>query len=278
MYLVFDIGGTKTRIAYSKDLMTLSEPVIFYTPQAYTEGMQLIKDHITHFSKGHKIKAIMGGIAGPLSSDHSKLSSSPNLPDWINRDLKKELEEEFSTKVYLQNDAALFALGETCFNQDVIEEKPKITAFLTISTGVGGARIVSKKIDPSGAGFEPGHQIIIPDGLPCGCGGKGHLESYISGSALQRIHKRPAREITDPIVWDEVCRYLAIGLNNTIVHWSPEVFILGGGIVEKISLDKVNKYLKEYLTIFKDPPPLIKASLGDLGGLYGALECIRQER
>lgn len=277
MYLVFDIGGTKTRIAYSQDLMTLSEPVIFYTPQSYEEGMKLLKAHITHFSKGYKIKAIMGGIAGPLNSDCSKLLASPNLPDWINKSLKENLEQLFDTKVYLQNDAALFALGETCFNPNLRSKKFTINAFLTISTGVGGARIVNKKIDNSSAGFEPGHQIIVPDGDICNCGGKGHLESYISGKALiNKYHKKPS-EITDPEIWKKLAWYLSLGLNNAIMLWSPEVIILGGGVAPKIPLEKVQRYLREEIKIYKTLPQFEIATLGDLGGIYGALEYLKQQ-
>lgn len=277
MYLVFDVGGTKIRIAYSNDLMTLSEPVIFYTPESYEEGMKLMKSHIAHFSKGHKIKAIMGGIAGLLNADCTKLLSSPNLPDWIDKNFKEELEEKFSTKVFLQNDAALFALGETCFNPNIHDKKLSITAFLTISTGVGGARIINKKIDAVGAGFEPGHQIIIPDGDECSCGGKGHLESYISGKSIfKKYHKKPS-EINDSGVWDKMAWYLSLGLNNTIVHWAPEVIILGGGVAPRIPLEKVQKHLKEELKIYKKLPDFEMATLGDLGGLYGALEYLKQQ-
>jgi glucokinase len=54
-------------------------------------------------------------------------------------------------------------LGEAVFGAGKGRE---IVVYMTISTGVGGARIVGGKIDASAMGFEPGHQIIDA------CGGK----------------------------------------------------------------------------------------------------------
>ncbi len=273
MYLVFDIGGTKTRIAASNDLHTLSEPIIFPTSKSYDEGIKIFAEKCKEISQGQSIKAVAGGITGPLNKEKSLSLISPNLPDWSQRTIKQDLNELLNAPIFIENDAHLFGLGEAGFGSG---KDFNIIVFLTVSTGVGGVRITNKKIDPSALGFEPGHQIIIPDGLPCGCGGKGHLESYVSGSALEKIYHRPPETIEDESVWEQVTRYLAIGLNNTIVHWSPDVIILGGGVSERIDLDLLNKYLKKYVTIFPSLPIIERATLGDLGGLYGALEYLKQ--
>lgn len=274
MYLVFDIGGTNTRIASSTDLMTLSDPIIFDTPESYEEGIQLIGAQAQALLQGHSLSAVAGGIREVLDKNKTKLLPPPHvslIPDWTGKPLKQDLEDILGSPVYLENDAAMVGLGEASFGEALKYPLAKIVAYLTVSTGVGGARITNKRIDPTSLGFEPGHQIIVPDGLPCRCGGKGHLESYISGSALERIYKRTPSAIEDPTVWAEVTKYLAIGLNNTVVHWSPDIVILGGGIAERIDLDTLRSELKKYMTIFQTSPIIEKASLGDLGGLYGAL-------
>lgn len=268
MYLVFDIGGSKARFAVSSDGKTLGEVKIVPTPKDFQQGLQTIKQVADQLSDGQKIDAVAGGIAGPLDKDKTMLVSSPHVSGWINKPLKKELEKQFSCPLYLENDADLAALGEATRGAGV---GYKIVAYLTISTGVGGGRVVGGKIDENSLGFEPGHQIIVPDGNPCNCGGKGHLETYIGGFYLEKIHGQKARDIKDPKVWEEVAKYLAIGLNNVSVFWSPDIIVLGGSVMQSIPIDSVKTHLKEMLTIFPNPPHLALSSLGYSAGLYGAL-------
>ena len=65
---------------------------------------------------------------------------------------------------------------------------------LTLGTGVGGGLVLDGRPfrGTTGVGAELGHIVIEADhGLPCGCGGRGHLEPYASGGAADRA----AREL-----------------------------------------------------------------------------------
>lgn len=272
MYLLFDIGGTKMRIAVSSDGKTLGEPKIIPTMQNFDEGIQIIAQTANELSGGGKIEAAAGGLAGTLDKDRTMLISSPNIKGWITKPFKQNLENILNCPVHLENDADLAALGEAVYGAG---SGKNIVAYLTISTGVGGGRVVNGKIDENSLGFEPGHQIIVPDGDPCNCGGKGHLGSYVSGSGLERIHGKKGEDITDEQVWNQVAKYLAVGLNNTVVHWSPDIVILGGSVMKSIPLEKVKSYLRDYLTIFPNPPEIILSKLGDSVGLYGALKLLQ---
>ena len=42
MYLLFDIGGTKTRLALSQDEKTIEREVVISTPRDFQEGVALI--------------------------------------------------------------------------------------------------------------------------------------------------------------------------------------------------------------------------------------------
>ena len=44
------------------------------------------------------------------------------------------------------------------------------------------------------------------------------------------------------------------------------------------NIDKTEKYLHEILKIYTELPQIKKAELGDIGGLYGALEYLKQQR
>ncbi len=277
MFLLFDIGGTKTRLAVSRDGKSFGKPYIINTPQDFDTGMSLFKKIALELSGDDKIQAAAGGIAGPLNREKSKLVNSPHISGWIDKPLKETIGRAVNAPVYLENDTAVVGLGEAVAGAGQGES---IMAYITVSTGVGGVRIVDGRIDRNIFGFEPGHQMIDPSGALCPlCGSSGDLEEHISGTALEaRYHKKPF-EINDNQVWEEEAKWLAYGLNNTIVHWSPAVVVLGGSMITKnpgISIERVRYYLKNTLSIFPELPRLAKAELGDVGGLHGALEMLKQ--
>lgn len=277
MFIVFDIGGTKMRLGSSTDGVSLDKTVVIDTPHAFDAGMTEFKKAAENLIQGKEVRAVAGGIAGPFSQKMEVLLASPNLKDWVGRPIQTDLESFFGTPVFIENDAALVGLGEAMRGGG---RGANIVAYVTVSTGVGGAKIVNGKIDPRSIGFEPGHEIIDIDKtvIPDATAG-GTLESYVSGSGLERrIGKKP-KEITDPKVWDDLARILAYGLNNVSVFWSPDVIVLGGSMIigdPAISVEKAKEYLKEILTIYPEIPKIKKAELGDLGGLYGALELLKQ--
>jgi len=269
MFLVFDIGGTKMRLAASADGKELTVVEMVSTPQDYDEGVRTLLALGRKASRGVEIEAVAGGIAGPFSEKKSSLVGSPNLSGWIGKPLRKTLEQEFAAPVYIENDSALAALGEAVRGAG---QGFRIVAYLTISTGVGGARVVDGRLDERTIGFEPGQQVINVETNKT-------LENYISGTAIAKRFNQPPQEITDPNLWEELARFLAYGINNTIVYWSPEVVVLGGGMmgVPGVSLEAVERHLRGILKIFPDVPPLKKAVLGDRGGLVGALAYLQQK-
>jgi glucokinase len=270
MLALFDIGGTKTRIAFSSDGETFEEPVIIETPQTFEEGIEVIARTVKDLSKGREVRAVVGGIAGPLNQLRTELVRAPHLQNWVGRPIQKALSESVEARVFLQNDSALVGLGEARFGAG---NGNTIIAYITVSTGVGGVRIVDGQIDRGQFGFEPGHQIInandnSDDALI-------DLDGTISGEAIERrFGKKPYEISQSDALWDELARWLAIGLANTIVHWSPDVVVLGGSMMvgdPKIPIENVRKHLEVALKIFPEHPPLALATLGAVGGLHGAL-------
>lgn len=265
MYLLFEVGGTKTRIGFSQDGKNLHSSQIIPTPQDFEQFIPKLKEITTVLSKGLSIKAIAGGVPGVLDPKKAVLVSCPHVPRWIGKPLKETLQDIFAVPVFLENEAALGGLGEAVFGAG---KGLEIVAYVTVGTGIGGSRIVSGKIDAKAFGFEPGHQVISLEGL--------EFEQLISGTALEKEHGMPSEQISDPIIWDEAAKRLALGLTNTIVHWSPNILVLGGGLMQKIPLERIRVYIRQYLKIFPTPPELALSKLGELAGLYGALEYIRQ--
>jgi len=269
MYILFDIGGTKTRVAQARSRESFDTPVIFDTPQNYEEGIKKLKETILSVSQGQSIDTIVGGIAGPFSQKTRTLIQSLNLPDWVEKPLATDLESFFHTKVFLDNDSAMVGLGEAVSGAG---RGFSIVAYITVSTGVGGARIVDGAIDERRIGFEPGKQIIGAHGET--------LEGLISGRAVEEMTGKKPHEIEDSVFWDSLAKTLAQGLNNVIVDWSPDVVVLGGSMMNAVGISalKTEEYLKEMLTIYPTLPAIRKSELGDLGGLSGALAYLKQKK
>lgn len=267
MYLLFDIGGTNMRVALSDGNSILSSKIV-PTPKDFDQGIEAIKQIANELAKGETINKIAGGIAIIVDRDRAMAVMSTHMKGWINKPLKQELERVFQVPVFLENDAKMEGLGEATRGAGIGKS---IVAYISIGTGIGGARIVDNCLDKNIWGAEPGHQIIEIDGKDCQCGGKGHFEAYAGGYYLEKEYGKPAKDITDPEVWDKVERYISVGLNNITVDWSPDIIVLGGSVTKSLSLDRIKSYLKKDLVIFPDIPEIVHAKLGDEGGLYGAL-------
>lgn len=274
MYFLFDIGGSFTRITLSQDGKSFPQPQIFTTPQNFDSAITLFQNTAQSLTSKSELKAAAGGVAGILDPSRSILVTAPHIKGWATKLFKEHLEKILQVPVFLENDAALAALGEAIYGAG---RREHIVAYMTVSTGVGGARIVRGRIADKIIGFEPGHQIIEVSGKMCPAGdGYGHLEAYISGLALKSIYNKNPQDIDDPKVWDQVARLIAVGLHNLVVFWSPNIIVLGGSVMKSISLEKVSFYLKENLRVFPDVPEVVSAALGDSSAIYGALEYLKQ--
>ena|SRR3989344_3418496 len=257
--ILFDIGRTKTRVAFSDNPEQFEDPIIFETDEKYETGLQKLIRNIKECGKDKEIKNIVGG-------------KTRALIEWSDEKLIQDLKNEFgeNINIKIENDSALVGLGEAVYG---VGKDFEIVAYITVSTGVGGARIVNKKIDERAVGFEPGKQIIDIDSESTKT-----LEDLISGSALKERTGMNPKEITDPKVWDQHAKVLAIGLNNVVVNWSPNCIVLGGSMITgdpAIPIDKTENYLKEILKVYSEIPVIKKAELGDFGGLWGALALIK---
>ena len=278
-YILFDIGGTKTRVAKSDNLESYDEPIKFETLHDFSAGIEKFTDVVREVSAGQKIQGMAGGIRGILNREKTMMVNDPGkvLLNWAGRHLVSELEKTFHTQVYLENDTAIVGLGEAVFGAG---KGYPIVAYHTVSTGVGGARIVDQHVDSAHAGFEPGHQVLDLDRTVLGSAISPTLENLVSGSALEtRRGVKPYEIAQDDSVWDDLARYLAYGLKNTLVYWSPDIIVLGGSMIvgdPRIFNEDIVRHTKE---VAKDlpVPPIVDAELEDEGGLYGAMALLRQK-
>src|SRR3989344_51015 len=151
MFFLSDIGRTKTRLAVSLDGETVGAPLIRPTPADFKQGLDLLKELIDQLTQ-----TVVN--EGKIEAKREGLCLGISRKVWPDAPLKPELEETFGGPVYLVNDAALAGLGEAHYGAG---RNQPLVAYLTISTGVGGALIANGRIAANALGFEPGQKLII---------------------------------------------------------------------------------------------------------------------
>lgn len=242
------------------------------------------------------------GIAGPINMRRGVLIAPPNLPDLHGFLLREFLQERISLPIAIENDANAFTLGEGwkgaargCLHY----------CGITLGTGVGGGIVVAGKIlhGAEGMGGEAGHMVLNPEGPLCGCGGRGCLEVYASGNGIRRmtleaieksdgkgiVHKskEDLRKITseevfeaaqkgDEIalkVFNEMGRYLGLGLVNLVNLFNPEKIVIGGKVSRawNFFIERAKEVVwQRAMKGQREKVEIVQAECGDDAGILGA--------
>src|SRR3989338_1239988 len=186
MYIAIDIGGTNTRIVISKNGRTFFAIEKFKTPARFEDGIRTITRTVLNVTKGQSLQSIAIAISGPIDQPSGKVLHLPNLPLWRNKPIARALKQQLKAKVHLINDADAAGIGEATRGAG---RGYRNVAYFTVSTGIGGARLINGKIKTSenfsakgvtpkdgcasgvisAWGGEPGHITLIPDGRKYHC-------------------------------------------------------------------------------------------------------------
>ncbi len=247
---------------------------------------------------GARPAALGLGVPGLADLRRGVTKFLPNLPtQWREVPAGETLSKRLGMPVYLLNDVRMATLGELVFGRG---RQAGSFAFFALGTGVGGGVVIDGKLrlGPLGAAGELGHQTVVPDGLLCGCGNRGCLETVASGPALAAegvrlllsglapaLHERvggDAGKVTpremaganDPAVREAIVRAaeaLAVGIANVIVTLHPELVVLGGGVAEMgpVLLDPLRAAVARRVRML--PAESVRIEPSALGPRAGAL-------
>ena len=262
MNIVFDIGGTFTRCAgVSEGKIVRKEKT--HTPKDFDEGILTCKKLAEMVLAGEHAEGVVVGIAGTLDREKGHIFIIPQLPLWNGCALVEELERVLGVSVSARNDAELAGLGEATYGAG---RGKKIVAYITVGTSVGGARLVSGRVDENAYGFEPGHQIVLQSGE------KKKLFELVSGATIEKETGKKPSDIANEDFWKEQSEKLSVGISNVVLLWSPDIVVLGGSVGRKMSLSVIEEEMKKNLgDIFAEIPPVVFAELGDDSGLWGGI-------
>ncbi len=254
MFISFDVGASKTRVASSVNGEEIVKKHGHPTINDYPKAFEKLSHTIKTLAVDNRVEFICGSIAAVCSKDGKDILSSTRLTQWVGQPLANELFEEFKAPVFLLNDASSAALGEAVLgagkNRDIV-------IYLTVSTGINGACVINGVVNPTHYNFQFGHQIIVPEGKYWKyCGQKGCLEAYASGLAFYETFGAKPEQCSDLKIWDDFSQKLALGIVNIIVMYSPEIVVVGGGVAKagKMLFKPLIKNIRENLKIFESPP------------------------
>ncbi len=285
--IALDVGGTKIFsgiVAGNKVSKTNKMPSGAH--EGKDQLVANIMDAITALKPEGAAKICIG-IAGQLDVDRKVLIQSPNFSDDTKHlPLKLLLQKKFKRPIFLENDANCFTLGEAASGAG--KDKKNVVG-LTLGTGIGGGIIVDKKLflGSNGSSGEFGHTIIVPNGEPCSCRGRGHFESYVGGHAISTAYKKLTdRDLFFGDIFDrslkndlnakkviaEAQQYLSALFVNIMHSLNPEIIIIGGGIgaFEIFWRPTVLQALNQVFLAELKETQIVPAKLRDNAALIGA--------
>src|SRR5699024_1930417 len=195
------------------------------------------------------------GVIDPVAG--TVVSATDSLSGWAGTRLVAELEARTRLRVRAVNDVHAHALGEAAAGASRGTDSSLLVA---AGTGIGGGIIWDSRL-VTGRNSAAGHIGHLPAptaaGLPCPCGGTGHVEAIASGPAILATYRRllteerpSAEEADSPATTRDLAaiasagdrlakrafeigaRALGAALGGIANLISPEVIVIGGGLAE----------------------------------------------
>ena len=298
-----DIGGTKIYIAPVENGQILGEPFKFSTPKTAQELINVVTGSVEKIlAKYPECKVVGIATAGAVNKENTKVTGATgNMPEgYTDVDFAEILDSRFGLKTLIENDANAAAYAEYKIGAAQGHEN---TITITLGTGIGGGIIIDGNLlrGKSGVAAEVGHmQLSEEPKRQCTCGSYDCWESYASGTgyainAKEMLLEVPPKdrgflkdknidEITSYDViegkkqgdalcqkiherWESLVLKGLVALGNI---FDPESFVISGGLVNCIDIEKMEKELNTLLTASKDIK-ILRAQAGNFAGMLGAV-------
>jgi glucokinase len=273
-----DLGGTKILAgivdAEGRVHETAERPTVTSSQEALLDEIAALVRRLPQDGIG----AVGFGIPSRVDQRTGVAMGAVNIP-LHEVDFRGQMSQRLDLPVAFENDGGAAAFGEFRLGagrgaQDVV--------MLTLGTGVGGGVVIDGKLFHGWA--ELGHMVIVADGEPCqgSCTGRGHVESYCSGTAAERLARLElgadgtARELVrlrHPSL-GEIGHLLGVAIGTLVNVFNPQAVVIGGGfgvaafdLLQPAALEAIRR---EALAPAGDLLELRPAELGATAGLIGA--------
>jgi fructokinase len=235
----------------------------------------------------HDIAAIGVASFGPVDPDPDSqtfgyITNTPK-PGWANTPVAPILEDEFDVPIGFDTDVNVAALGEHSWGA---AREVDTFVYLTIGTGIGGGGMVDGNLLHGLIHPEMGH-IALPhnwekDPFAGTCPFHGDCwEGLANGPALEARWGQPGESLPPGHeAWSLEAHYLALGVTSIMMILSPQMVVMGGGVMEQEHLfPLLHREVKSLLNGYIQSPTvsdgldryIVPAALGGRSGVLGAI-------
>lgn len=289
-----DLGGTKiAAAAFDLDGRRLGR--IARLPTMARMQMAVTLTNMKRVVKQAKIEAgvdgdpvaVGMGSSGPLDPANCVLHDVDSLPNLVGFKIGRFSEREFGAPLFLENDAACFALGEAVHGAGKGRD---IVLGITLGTGFGCGITIRGRIF-SGATNNAGEVAYCRVGesdFDHACSGPGVVRQYRAYSPSKVDRSVTAKEIGDRAekgepeairAWRSYGRLVGTAIATLCCVIDPSVVVLGGSVSRRLRLfeETLMQSARAMLPgTSRGAFGVVASELGDSAGLTGAAEHARQ--
>ncbi len=227
MYAVIDLGGTNTSIVTFASLAVPQYTLVaqFPTDQDYARQLERILAALDW--SGHQLEGVGMAIGAQLTPDGLAIEESWTMQAYVGHSIVSDVASATGVAVRAANDNVCGVLAETTLG---VLQPWQRSAYLTVSTGTGAGIRLGNGNGSIAWLAQVGHHVVHMDGEPCVCGQRGCVQTITGGQQFLRRYGRPAAEIHDEAVWQEVTETLAIAIVNLSRIARVDAVCVSGGI------------------------------------------------
>jgi glucokinase len=295
-FIGLDVGGTFLKGALiDRDgavIERLHQPVAKATAD---ELFEQLTDAIRTLQKKETAGAVGIGLPGIVDQAGARLRVAPNVPVLNGLPVGHEIERRTGRRTFLENDANAAALAEAWLGAGHGAEN---LLFVTLGTGIGAGVVMGGRVWSGASGYagELGHIQVDPDGIRCGCGSWGCVETVAGAPNWGRVAETllagrssslSDRELDPEVITDAaksgdavalevvqgVARALGSGIAAALNLLNVERVVIGGGVAAAgpFLLDRISEEARRRLfaQTFADSTFCL-AELGADAGVIGA--------
>lgn len=219
MYLIIDVGGTKTLLALFGAHGRIVKKYKFKTPDTKSEFLGILKSSLITFSSSYepKIRQIIVAVPGVIKNN---VALNFDNRYWKNLDFATELKKLFTCPITLKNDSDLATLYES-------KNIKGLALFLNISTNIGGGLARKGHLTKNSNTFAPGHIRYIFEGK------NREWQDIASAKAIGKKYGKEATSVRGKEACSDIAFRISLGLPHLIQKYHPDVIIIGGPMAKQ---------------------------------------------
>lgn len=284
--LAFDLGGTNVSAAVFDLAHRRIGDVEKHSTMA-DKSARVILENLKRTGEQALQRANAGGFPvavgigskGPVDSQTGVLRA-PSLPQLMNFNLAKFIEDEFHAPLYLEKNANCFALGEALVGAG---RGHSIVVGVTLGTGFGCGIVFHGKIYSGATGNAGELEWCRAEGVK--------YDDALSGAGVSRIYSSIAKGVsllpkeladlarkgdgTAKLAWEQYGESVGEAVGKIAALLDPSVIVLGGSVAQQWALFQhaFDRQIRLQLAFeAAEKLSIFPAALGNASGITGAAE------